>query len=65
MTLNSREILQHAGRVSHDMAKEFAEREYDKFHQKRIDRIAAAPSDFDRAVQVLPAKRAPRTKRVT
>lgn len=63
LTLNSREILQHAGRVSHDMAKEFAEREYDKFHQKRLARTAAAPSDFDRAVQALPAGRASKPKR--
>ena len=63
LTLNSREILQHAGRISHDMAKEFAEREYDKFHQKRLERTAAAPSDFDRAVQVLPPKRPSKPKR--
>lgn len=36
MTLNDRDILDHAGRVSHQMAKELAEGEYDKFHQQRL-----------------------------
>lgn len=63
LTLNSREVLLHAGRISHDMAKEFAEHEYDKFHQKRLEQTSAAPSDFDRAVQVLPAKRPSKPKR--
>ena len=36
MTLNDRDILDHAGKVSHQMAKELAEREYDKFHQQRL-----------------------------
>ena len=36
MTLNDRDILDHAGKVSHQMAKELAESEYDKFHQQRL-----------------------------
>ena len=40
MTLNDRDILDHAGRVSHQMAKELAEREYEKFHQQRIQQEA-------------------------
>ncbi len=36
MTLNDRNILNHAGKVSHQMAKELAESEYDKFHQQRL-----------------------------
>jgi len=35
MSLNDREVLTHAGRVSHQMAKEQAEQAYDKFHQQR------------------------------
>ncbi len=34
MTLNDRDILDHAGKVSHQVAKELAESEYGKFHQQ-------------------------------
>ncbi len=37
MTLNDRDILDHAGKVSHQIAKELAECEYDKFHQQRLE----------------------------
>ena len=36
LTLNDRDILTHAGKISHDMAKQLAEQEYDKFHQTRL-----------------------------
>jgi len=32
LTVNEREILTHAGRISHEMAKELAETEYEKFN---------------------------------
>ena len=47
MTLNDRDILDHAGRVSHQMAKELAEREYDKFHQQRIQQEAESAERED------------------
>jgi len=37
LTLNDRNILDHAGKVSHQMAKELAEQEYEAFHQQRLD----------------------------
>ncbi len=37
MTLNDREILEHAGKISAKMAKELAESEYEKYRQKQID----------------------------
>ncbi|RLD58916.1 MAG: hydroxyacid dehydrogenase [Bacteroidetes bacterium] len=37
MTLNDREILEHAGNISAKLAKELAESEYEKFRQKIID----------------------------
>ena len=40
LMLNDREILTHAGKISHKMAKQIAEQEYDKFHQQRIDKGA-------------------------
>ena len=37
LTLNDREILEHAGKISAKMAKELAEGEYEKYRQKQID----------------------------
>ncbi len=36
MTLNDKEILEHAGRISAKMAKELAESEYEKYRKKMI-----------------------------
>ncbi|MDY0053882.1 MAG: virulence RhuM family protein [Bacteroidales bacterium] len=36
LTLNDREILNHAGKISSEMAKELAEAEYDKYRLKQI-----------------------------
>ena len=37
LTLNDREILGHAGKISAKMAKELAEAEYNKYRQKQIE----------------------------
>lgn len=34
MTLNDKEILEHAGKISAKMAKELAESVYEKYHKK-------------------------------
>lgn len=47
LNLNDREILDHAGKVSHELAKQLAEAEYDKFHQQRLARQAKAADDAD------------------
>jgi len=36
LTLNGREILEHAGKISHELAKQTAEQEYEKYNIKRI-----------------------------
>jgi len=36
LTLNDRNILDHAGKVSHQLAKQLAELEYEKFNQQRL-----------------------------
>ncbi|MBW2166709.1 MAG: virulence RhuM family protein [Deltaproteobacteria bacterium] len=51
LTLNDREILEHAGKISHEMAKELAESEYEKFNRKRIRFNDVQESDFDKAVK--------------
>ena len=50
LQLNEREILEHAGKISHEPATEHARVEYEKFHHKRL---ANYESDFDRIVKKL------------
>ena len=54
LTLNDREILQGAGRVSAQLAKAHAEQEFDKFQVLDDQRFE---SDFDRMVKRLPGKK--------
>ena len=54
LSVNEREILTHAGRISHELAKKSAEAEYEKFHQKRIREKDRQESDFDKTVTQLP-----------
>lgn len=51
LSLNDREILKHAGKISHDMARELAETEYDKFNRERIKLTDVKESDFDRVIK--------------
>jgi hypothetical protein len=53
LTLNEREILIHAGRISHEMAKEMAEAEYEKFHRRRIRQKDRLDNDFEKTVKQL------------
>ena len=50
LQFNERDILDHAGVISHELAREFAEAEYDKFHRERIQQQDQQASDFDRAI---------------
>jgi hypothetical protein len=51
LTLNDREVLKNAGKVSADLAKEHAEKEFVEFRRQE-DRVLE--SDFDQAVKILP-----------
>jgi hypothetical protein len=51
LQLNDRNILEHAGRLSHDMAKELAEMEYEKFNRESIRYSDSKESDFDETVK--------------
>jgi len=51
LQLNDRDILEDAGRISHDMAKELAGMEYEKFNMKRIRYTDSKDSDFDKTVK--------------
>jgi len=50
--------LNHAGKISHEMAKELAESEYDKFNTKRIIDSKKQLSDFDNALQQIESGKA-------
>ena len=54
LNLNERAILDHAGKISHQMAVESAEVEYDKFNRQRIYETDQGESDFDAAIKKLP-----------
>ncbi len=58
LTLNDREILQGAGRISAQLAKSHAETEFAKF---RVIDDARFESDFDRMVKTLPAPKRKKT----
>ena len=52
LQFNERNILTHAGTVSHELAEERAQAEFEKYEVERRRMEAAQPtSDFDRAVQ--------------
>jgi hypothetical protein len=53
LTFNEREILTHAGRISHEMAKDAAEAEYQKFHRKRIQQKDRLDGDFEKTIKQL------------
>jgi len=63
LTLNERDILTHAGRISHEVAQAKAELEYDKF--MAIGAAAARPvdADFEKAVKELKRLPAPGRKK--
>jgi hypothetical protein len=51
LMINDRDVLNHAGKISHEIAKQLAEAEYSKFHTQRQTQAAQALSDFDKVVQ--------------
>lgn len=52
LKLNDRNILEHAGKISHQVAIEKAENEYDKYNVKACTEIE---SDFDKAIKRIEA----------
>ena len=63
LTLNDRDILSHAGKMSHPLALEHAESEYEKFHVLQIRNFE---SDFDNAMnKISKLKAKPEQKKIT
>jgi len=57
LSLNDRNILNHAGKISHEMAIELAEKEYEKFNVKIITANDKVDSDFDKTIKQIETKR--------
>ena len=54
LNINDRDILTHAGKISHEMARQFAESEYQKFSRKRVTTQDQIGNDLDKLVKQLP-----------
>ncbi len=54
LRLGDREILAHAGTISHDEALHKAEIEYEKFHLKQLEQPSKVEKDFEEALKKFP-----------
>lgn len=61
LTLSGRELLDHAGTISHDQARLKAEQEYERYRALADARPQAVDADFERVVKQLP-KGTPRSR---
>jgi len=57
LSINDRKILQNAGKISHEMAKQAADDEYEKFNKLRIFDTQNSLSDFDKAIKQIENKK--------
>jgi hypothetical protein len=53
LELNDRNILENAGKVSHQLAIEHAHEEYEKYHIKQISDFNQSDNDFDKTLKSL------------
>lgn len=51
LKLNDRNILNHAGKISHQMAMDLADQEYQKFRKQRIEKNDQLPGEFEKAIE--------------
>ena len=63
LTLNDRDILTHAGRISHQMAQAKAELEYDKFKALTASAPRPVDADFEQATKDLKTLQQPKPKK--
>jgi len=56
LRLSEREILQHAGKISHEEALQKAELEFEKHRAGQLAQTSRVEKDFEEAVKKLPAK---------
>ena len=55
LNINDREILTHAGKISHEMARQLAEGEYEKYSRRRQTEEDRIGNDFDSLIGQLPS----------
>jgi hypothetical protein len=63
LRLSGRDILRHAGKISHEQAARKAEMEYEKFHQAQLAGPSPVEKDFEAAVKALKKLPAPGRKK--
>lgn len=63
LTLNERDILTHAGRITHEAALAKAEAEYEKFRRLEDAKPSRVDKDFEEAIKKLPAPKPAKKKR--
>jgi len=63
LRLSGREILDHAGKISHEQAVRKAELEFDKFHRAQLAAPSQVDKDFEKAVKELKKLTQPKPKR--
>jgi hypothetical protein len=63
LTINDRDILTHAGRISHEMAKILADSEYEKFNTRQIEISKNYLSDFDKAIKKIEGRKPKRDRK--
>lgn len=51
LQFNERDILEHTGKITHEMAVHRADAEYDLFNRQRIQEMDRKPTDFDRSLE--------------
>lgn len=51
LSINDRDILNHAGKISHKLAKQQAAFEYDKFHTQRIQQADDALNSLEQVIE--------------
>jgi hypothetical protein len=65
LKLSGRDILIHAGKISHDMALQKAHGEYEKFRQTQLSSPTAAEKDFVEAEKELKQIESAKKRRIT
>ena len=63
LKLSGRDILNHAGRITHEEATRKAELEFERFHRAQLAAPSQVEKDFDAAVKELKKLPAPKRKR--
>jgi hypothetical protein len=63
LRMSGRDILKHAGKISHEQAARKAELEFEKFHRAQLAEPSQVEKDFDAAVKELKKLPAPNRKK--